>query len=234
MYSEWKLSEDCEWGPVSFVYYNNIVFRNYFCAICDPMNILEHSEIVTDNFLDNLFNISVQMSQLIYTKTIGLNTWQCCRRCAQDPQPVCSEINNSTGILPGLILEELVNSTVFKNGFLITELCGAELHQCFQTENKTEPGENGMDGNYNTIVPGYQSIKSIGRAVFSVTRNRLEEKTTSVQMWKSSNDSIMFCSNKSVISQLSNQEYKQIQLSVNGLQVGCLLILLPQSLISFL
>ncbi|KAF6033438.1 hypothetical protein EB796_008254 [Bugula neritina] len=99
MYSEWKLSKDCEWGPVSFVYYNNIVFRNYFCAICDPTNKLELSEIVTDNFLDDLFSISVQMSQLSYTKTIRLSSWQCCRRCAQDPEPVCSKINNSTGNL---------------------------------------------------------------------------------------------------------------------------------------
>jgi len=229
MYSEWKLSKDCEWGPVSYVYYDNIVFRNYFCAICDPTNKLELSEIVTGNFLDNLFTKSVQMSTLIYTKTIRLSTWQCCRRCAQDPEPVCSKINNSTGILPGPILEELVNSTVFKNDFLITDLCGAELHQCFQTDNNYGPGGSGIDGD-NT---GYQSIKSIAKAVFHPAGNPKKENTTSVRMWRSSNDYIMFCSNKSLISQLSNQVYKHIQLSADGLQVGCLLILLPHSLIIF-
>jgi len=219
MYSEWKLSEDCEWGPVSFVYYNNIVFRNYFCAICDPMNILEYNEIVTDNFLDDLFSISVQMSQLSYTKTIRLSSWQCCGRCVQNFQPVCSKIDNSSSVLPELLLKELVNSTVFKNGFLITDLCGEEMHQCF-------PIETGGDEliNMKSAVSVITHSRSMANVVFGVPRYPQIEIPTPVQMWRSSNDSIKFCSNKSVISQLSNQAYRHIQLSANGLQVDCLLL----------
>jgi len=243
MYSEWKLSKDCEWGPVSFVYYYDAVFRNYFCAICNPSYNLEYSEIVTDDPLEDLFIGSVQVSQSSVITTVKLSSWQCCGRCVQDPQPVCSEIDNSTSVLSELILKELVNSTVFENSFLLIDLCGNEMHQCFEIKTDSFPNSRisvGWTSDFTqpylrdfqtTLMPDYTSkSKSIGGAVFSVARYPHKKKTTSVQMWRSSNDSIMFCSNKSVISQLSNQAYKQIQLSANGLQVGFLLVFLSHSL----
>jgi len=234
MYSEWKLSKDCEWGPVSFVYYNNIVFRNYFCAICDVNYPLEYGETVTSGSLEDLFAESVYVSLRSYITTIRLSfNWQCCGRCVQDFQPACSKIDNSTSVLPQLISEELVNSTVFTNSFLITDLCGEEMHQCFQIEANNYSISNPPIN--NTLMPGSPgNSKSVGRLVFGVARYPQQEQTTPVQMWRSSNDSIMFCSNKSVISQLSNQAYKHIQLSANGLQVGFLLFLLSHSLISSL
>jgi len=188
---------------------------------------------VTDNSLEDLFNKSVQISWNYFITTIRVSSWQCCERCIEDFQLVCSEIDNSTSLLPELILEELVNSTVFNKGFFVTDLCGEELHQCFLFFFQ---GQNGMgtEISLDRFEKGYQNIRSIGRSVFSVARYPQQEQTTPVQIWRRSNDSIMFCSNKSVISQLSNQAYKQIQLSANGFQVDCLLILLSRSLTIFL
>ena len=102
IYSDWQLSKDCERSPTSFVYENNNISENYYCAIWHLADRLQYFTLLPSstytNLTEHIADFEKRFGDSSHTTRFSYETNQCRGKCPLGQQTQCMTLNERNSI----------------------------------------------------------------------------------------------------------------------------------------